>query len=163
MVLDTAHLRAGLFPGLETRDLERRSLYEILRSDYGRIPAEAQETLEPVILTPHECQRLGVPPHTTALLTRRLTTDEQGIVVALGHVLLRGDRSRYLFRRTVDGASLAPTGVEPGDPHKGDRAADAPTIPATTLSTAPTAASTTSTAASTTPAIPATDTRRRTA
>ena len=117
MVLDTAHLRAELFPGLAAADLEQRSLYEVLRTDYGRTVAEAQETLEPVILTPHECQRLGVPPHTTALLTRRVTTDDKGVVVALGHVLLRGDRSRYLFRRMVDGASLAPgaaAGLRPG-------------------------------------------------
>lgn len=107
MVLDTAHLRAELFPGLAEADLEHRSLYEILRTDYGRIVAEAQETLEPVILTPRECQLLGVPPHTTALLTRRITTDTHGVVVALGHVLLRGDRSRYLFRRTIDGAGIA--------------------------------------------------------
>jgi GntR family transcriptional regulator len=108
MVLDSAHLRAELFPGLAEADLEHRSLYEILRTDFGRTPAEAQETLEPVILTPRECQLLGVPPHTTALLTRRVTTDADGVVLTLGHALLRGDRSRYLFRRTVDGASLAP-------------------------------------------------------
>ena len=77
-------------------------LYDILRSDYGREAAEAHETIEPVILTPEECQQLGVTPHTTALLTRRITTDVHGVVVALGQVLLRGDRSRYLFRRTVD-------------------------------------------------------------
>jgi len=64
--------------------------------------AEAQETIEPVILTPRECQLLDVPPHTTALLTRRVTTDVHGVVVAFGQVLLRGDRSRYLFKRTVD-------------------------------------------------------------
>lgn len=107
MVLDTAHLRAELFPGLAEADLEHRSLYEILRTDYGRTVAEAQETLEPVILTPRECQLLRVPPHTTALLTRRITIDSHGVVVALGHVLLRGDRSRYLFRRTVEGAGIA--------------------------------------------------------
>jgi GntR family transcriptional regulator len=102
MVLDIAHLREELFPGLADADLEHRSLYEILRTDYGRIVAEAQETIEPVILTPRECQLLDVPPHTTALLTRRVTTDVHGVVVAFGQVLLRGDRSRYLFKRTVD-------------------------------------------------------------
>lgn len=102
MVLDSAHLRADLFPGLEAIDLERRSLYDVLEHDYGRTLAEAQETLEPVILTPRECELLAVPPHTTALLTRRITTDINGVVVALGHVLLRGDRSRYIYRRTVE-------------------------------------------------------------
>jgi len=102
MVFDTAHLRAELFPGLERVDFENRSLYEVLETDYGRTVAEARETLEPVILTPRECELLGVPAHTTALLTRRVTTDSSGVVVALGHVLLRGDRSRYLYKRTVE-------------------------------------------------------------
>jgi len=102
MVLDTAHLRAELFPGLDGIDFTQRSLYDVLESDYGRTVAEAQETLEPVILTPRECDLLEVPQHTTALLTRRITTDSNGVVVALGHVLLRGDRSRYLYKRTVE-------------------------------------------------------------
>jgi GntR family transcriptional regulator len=102
MVLDTAHLRADLFPGLEKTDFEHRSLYDVLETDYGRSVAEAQETLEPVILTPRECELLEVPQHTTALLTRRITTDANGVVVALGHVLLRGDRSRYIYKRTVE-------------------------------------------------------------
>ena len=102
MVLDSAHLRSELFPGLESADFEHRSLYAILQEDFGHTVAEATETLEPVILTPNECQLLQVPRHTPALLTRRVTTDSMGVVVALGHVLLRGDRSRYLFKRTVE-------------------------------------------------------------
>lgn len=102
MVLDSAHLRAELFPGLEDIDFTQRSLYDVLERDYGRVAAEARETLEPVILTPRECELLEVPLHTTALLTRRITTDASGVVVALGHVLLRGDRSRYLYKRTVE-------------------------------------------------------------
>lgn len=102
LVLDTAHLRAELFPGLEAVDFESRSLYDVLERDYGRRVAEAQETLEPVILTPRECELLEVPPHTTALLTRRITTDASGVVVALGHALLRGDRSRYIYKRIVE-------------------------------------------------------------
>jgi GntR family transcriptional regulator len=102
LVLDTAHLRAELFPGLETVDFESRSLYDVLERDHGRRVAEAHETLEPVILTPRECELLEVPQHTTALLTRRITTDASGVVVALGHALLRGDRSRYIYKRVVE-------------------------------------------------------------
>ena len=130
MVLDSAHLRADLFPGLAKADLEHRSLYEILEGDYGRIVAEAQETMEPVILTPRESQLLGVPQHTTALLTRRVTMDAHGVVVALGHVLLRGDRSRYLFKRTVEGPGLARDGrarerrMDDRPPRRADHALD---------------------------------------
>lgn len=111
MVLDTAHLHADLFPGLEEVDFERRSLYDVLETDYGRAVAEASETLEPVILTPRECRLLEVPAHTTALLTRRISSDAKGTVLALGHVLLRGDRSRYIYKRTVD--SLADRPLDP--------------------------------------------------
>jgi GntR family transcriptional regulator len=105
MVLDTTHLRADLFPGLDDIDFEQRSLYDVLETDYGRTVAEASETLEPVILTPRECELLAVPPHTTALLTRRITSDADGTVLALGHVLLRGDRSRYIYKRTVESSA----------------------------------------------------------
>ncbi len=128
MVLDTAHLRAELFPGLAQIDFEQRSLYDVLETDYGRVVAEAQETLEPVILTPRECELLEVPQHTTALLTRRITSDADGVVVALGHVLLRGDRSRYIYQRTVErsavrasrpaqGRDQAPARVAPIETH----------------------------------------------
>jgi GntR family transcriptional regulator len=118
MVFDTAHLREADFPGLVKADLAGRSLYEILRTDYGRVVAEARETIEPVILTPRECQLLTVPLHTPALLTHRITLDDHGLVVAVGQALLRGDRSRYLFRRTVEAAALA---GEPGPAPAPDR------------------------------------------
>ena len=86
----------------------------MLESDYGRTVAEAQETLEPVILTPRECELLEVPQHTTALLTRRITTDSNGVVVALGHVLLRGDRSSYIYKRTVETPTARPSRPAPG-------------------------------------------------
>lgn len=125
MILDSAHLRAELFPGLEDADFERRSLYAVLSEDYGKAPAEATESLEPVILTPRECQLLEVPSHTPALLTRRVTADAFGSVIALGHVLLRGDRSRYLFKRTVD--ELDADGRRTGG--WGDRGASRPAAP----------------------------------
>jgi GntR family transcriptional regulator len=114
MVLESSHLPMELFPGLEAADFSRRSLYDILREDFGRSVAEAQETIEPVILTPHESALLGVARHTPAVLTRRITTDTTGRVVELGQALLRGDRSRYLLIRrvaevTADGTSLPPS------------------------------------------------------
>ena len=110
LVLDTAHLPAALVPGLEAVDFERRSLYEVLEQDYGHRVSGARETLEPVILTPRECELLEVPRHSTALLTRRVTTAADGTVLALGHVLLRGDRSRYIYTRAVDSDGEGPDG-----------------------------------------------------
>ena len=108
LVLDTAHLPAARFPGLETRDLVTRSLYDILREDFGCRVATAAETLEPVILTPHECGLLGVPPNAPALLIRRITRDRDDAIVELATALLRGDRARLLLQRRSSDAWLEP-------------------------------------------------------
>lgn len=101
LVLESSYLPLAIFPGLEHADLARRSLYQVLREDFARVVAQARETIEPVILTPAECALLGVPRHTPAILTRRVTTDREGVIVELGQALLRGDRSRYLLIREV--------------------------------------------------------------
>jgi GntR family transcriptional regulator len=126
IVLEAAWLPAALFPGLEAADLAKRSLYDVLREDFGRRVAEAQETIEPVILTPHECGLLGVPRHTPAILTRRVTSDRDGTIVELSQALLRGDRSRLLLVRRVaetpDGADMRATDAgTPGTPEEPPR------------------------------------------
>lgn len=115
MVLESVHLPLELLPGLESADLARRSLYAVLREDHGRWVAQARETIEPVILTPAECSVLGVPRHTPAILTRRVTTDRDGVIVELGQALLRGDRSRYLLIREVH-ESVVPAAPRPQAP-----------------------------------------------
>ena len=99
LVLDSAHLPAARFPGLEAKDLATRSLYDILREDYDCPVATAAETLEPVILTPHECALLRVAPNAPALLIRRITRDRGDAIVELATALLRGDRARLLLQR----------------------------------------------------------------
>ena len=99
LVIDTAHLPAVRFPGLETKDLAGRSLYDILREDFACHVATADETLEPVILTPHESGLLSVPSNAPALLIRRVTRDRDGAIVELATGLLRGDRARLLLQR----------------------------------------------------------------
>ena len=106
LVIDTAHLPAARFPGLASTDLARRSLYDILREDYDCIVATAAETLEPVILTPAECELLGVPPNAPAMLIRRLTRDRGDAIVELATALLRGDRARLLLQRRSTDAWL---------------------------------------------------------
>jgi GntR family transcriptional regulator len=101
MVLESSWLPLALFPGLESADFASRSLYDILREDHGRTVADAQETIEPVILMPHESALLGTARHSAAILTRRVTSDRTGTIVELATALLRGDRSRFLLVRHV--------------------------------------------------------------
>jgi GntR family transcriptional regulator len=101
LVLETSHLPEALFPGLVDADFVTRSLYDILREDYGHAVSDATEMLEPVITTARESALLGIPGQTPALLTRRVTSDTNGSIVELGQALLRGDRSRFLLQRHV--------------------------------------------------------------
>jgi GntR family transcriptional regulator len=126
LLLETTHLPAALFPGLETTDLAGRSLYDVLREDHGRLVQAATESLEPVILTSHEATLLQVPRHAPAMLIRRISTDQSGAIVELSHLLLRGDRSRFLLERRVrDAWPGAPTtdGTEAGELPSPDRIA----------------------------------------
>ena len=101
LLLETTDLPAERFAGLETADFTTRSLYAVLREDHGSIVESAVESLEPVILTPHESTLLGLPRHAPAMLIRRVSTDQTGAHVELSHLLLRGDRSRFLLERRV--------------------------------------------------------------
>lgn len=121
LILETSHLPAAAFPGLETRDLASRSLYQVLREDYGCRVETAVETLEPVILTPQEAQLLGVPRNAPALMIRRVTTDASGRRVEHTQALLRGDRTRLLLERRVhdlppvdEGPAMPPPRPAPG-------------------------------------------------
>ena len=101
LILEAATLPLDPFPGLPEADLERRSLYDVLREDHGRDPVAATETLEPVIVTAREASLLGVRRGAAALLVRRATADASGATIELATALLRGDRSRFLLRRRI--------------------------------------------------------------
>jgi GntR family transcriptional regulator len=126
LLLETTDLPAALLPGLENADLANRSLYDVLREDYDRTVQAATESLEPVILTAHESSLLEVPRHAPAMLIRRISTDQTGTLVELSHLLLRGDRSRFLLERRVrDGwpGAPAPDGTAASDVPAPDRIA----------------------------------------
>lgn len=113
LTLEETHLPAQLFPGLERRDFERRSLYDVLAEDYGCVVVTAEETLEPVILAAAEAALLGVPRRSPALLVRRVTTDREGRRTEHAQALLRGDRARLLLRRSVPGPGATADAAAP--------------------------------------------------
>lgn len=84
------------FPGLDQQDLESRSIYEIMETQYGVRIACARQSFEPVLTTEFEAELLGISIGAPLMLERRLSYDEQGLPVEYGKDLYRGDRFRFV-------------------------------------------------------------------
>jgi GntR family transcriptional regulator len=95
LVVETSHLPATRFPGLETVDFSQVRLYDTLMNRYGCRPTRARETFEPVLLTADEAalldQRRGEP----ALQVERTAFDQDDVPIEFCRSTVRGDRYRY--------------------------------------------------------------------
>lgn len=84
------------FPGLERFDLERRSIYEVMESEYGSIIARARQSFEPVVASQFEADLLQVRPGAPLMLEKRLSYDQENQPVEYGQDRYRGDRFRFI-------------------------------------------------------------------
>ena len=95
LVVETSHLPADRFPGLEAVDFGAVRLYDTLLSRYGCRPTRARETFEPILLTADEAalldQRRGEP----ALRVDRIAFDQDDVPIEFCRSTVRGDRYRY--------------------------------------------------------------------
>ncbi|MCP4543218.1 MAG: GntR family transcriptional regulator [Chloroflexi bacterium] len=98
VMLETAFLPHEQFPGLETIDFSKETLYRVLAEEFECYPVESEETLEPVILTAYERQVLETDADTPGLLVQAVTQDQHGRIVEFSTAVVRGDKSRYYFR-----------------------------------------------------------------
>ena len=116
MAIETLHVRESLVPGLEKKDLEQTSFYELLETRYGVTIASGIQTIEPTVTGEEESEVLGVPLHTPAFLFERTTLSESGRIVEFVRSIYRGDRYRLV-------ADLTPQRSRNG------RSAGAPRVP----------------------------------
>ena len=84
------------FSNLEAFDLEQRSIYEILESEYGILPHHSQQKLEAVSATDYEAKLLGVDSGSALMLERRVAYDKDDLPFEYGHDLYRGDRFQFV-------------------------------------------------------------------
>jgi GntR family transcriptional regulator, N-acetylglucosamine utilization regulator len=95
LVVETSHLPAARFPGLDEVDFSAVRLYDTLLHRYGCRPTRARETFEPILLTVDEAalldQRRGEP----ALRVERTAFDQDDIPIEFCRSTVRGDRYRY--------------------------------------------------------------------
>ena len=85
-------------------DLSDLSLYEVLSEKYACLILEAEEQLEPVLLTDYEARMLEVEPGTPGMLVESTSYNQFGKPVEFGKAVVRGDRARFMFhiRRHVN-------------------------------------------------------------
>lgn len=85
------------FPDLEYQDLNNRSIYEIMKTEYGISMTTAHRSLEPVTATRFEAEILGIPTGAPLMLERRRGFDQNENCVEFSKDLYRGDRFRFVI------------------------------------------------------------------
>jgi GntR family transcriptional regulator len=113
MLLERYTLSVRRFPGLLRFDLQTRSLYEILETEYRVVIQRARQSLEPVVASEYEAGLLGLKPGAPLMLERRLSFDAQGAPVEHGRDLYRGDRFRFTTETAPWDPSLGATWAGP--------------------------------------------------
>jgi len=95
LVVETSHLPAARFPGLEKIDFSQVRLYDTLMNLYGCRPTRARETFEPVLLTADEAMLLDQRRGEPALRVERIAFDQDDVPIEFCRSTVRGDRYRY--------------------------------------------------------------------
>ena len=102
IALLSAYVPAELVPGLETTNLEGRSLYKSLEERYGIVLARAETAIEVVRCRAEEAALLGIPQGTPLLLAEGATYDVSDRFIEFSRIFYRADRFRFTlesFRR----------------------------------------------------------------
>ena len=108
MAIETLHVPGSLVPGLEPKDLDRGSFYELLAERYGITIVGGMQTIEPTVTNEEESEALNVPLHSPAFLFERTTRSENDDIVEFVRSIYRGDRYRLvseLNRRERSGST----------------------------------------------------------
>jgi len=97
VMLETFALPVARFSDLERFDLAKRSVYEILETEYGITISRARQSLEPTVATGYEAEMLNVKVGAPLMLETRLAFDKDDHPVEYGRDLYRGDRFRFVI------------------------------------------------------------------
>jgi GntR family transcriptional regulator len=97
IAIEDSWFPAALVPGLIKRDLGG-SLCTLLREDYGLVPGEVEERLEPVAAGAFEARVLGVALGAPLMMVERIVHTAAGTPMEFSRHRHRGDRSRFIVR-----------------------------------------------------------------
>lgn len=98
VLLENCTMPVDFFPNFGEFDLEKRSLYEIMESEYGVIPHHSEQSLEAVVATGFEAELLNIETGAALMLERRLGYDQHNRPFEHGNDFYRGDRFRFFTK-----------------------------------------------------------------
>jgi GntR family transcriptional regulator len=96
VLLESYAIPSQRFPGLDAYDLENRSVYEVLETEYGVAIVQARQSFEPVVASAFEAELLGVRLGAPLMLEKRTSFDRENRPVESGRDRYRGDRFRFV-------------------------------------------------------------------
>jgi GntR family transcriptional regulator len=100
VVIENTFIPADLFPDLDRFNLNLRSVYEVMETEYGTQVTHASQSLEAVVATEFEAENLGIKKGDPLMLERRLTYDQNNRRVEFSKDVFRGDRFRFMTEHT---------------------------------------------------------------
>jgi GntR family transcriptional regulator len=96
VMLEGYTIPVGRFAGLDGYDLENRSIYEVMETEYGVRIVRARQSFEPVAASAFEAELLGVRAGAPLMLEKRISYDGDNFPVEYGKDRYRGDRFRFV-------------------------------------------------------------------
>jgi GntR family transcriptional regulator len=97
-----SHLPGDRFPGINEQDFSKRSLYKVLREDFGVQFTSGRRWVEARTSTDEEAQILGIEPEVPLLILSGTFSDAEGKPVEHGIAKYRSDRSQLEIQILTD-------------------------------------------------------------
>jgi len=97
LAFEDAYLPIKPFPDLDEKDLEKESLYKILKNDYGIVMRRAEEILEATCASKEIARALAIKPKSALLIVHRVVFSESNLAVESVRTFYRADRYRATF------------------------------------------------------------------
>jgi GntR family transcriptional regulator len=95
MALQTVYVPLKFFPGIESTDFERESLYATFKK-FGRPPVWAKQEMEAITIDDErQSVALGVAVGSVGLVSKRLTYDLEENLIEFTTTIFRGDNYRF--------------------------------------------------------------------
>ncbi|NUM46509.1 MAG: GntR family transcriptional regulator [Anaerolineales bacterium] len=99
VMLEKFWMPVARFPDFEQFDLVNRFIFDIVEVEYGLTVTRARQSLEAVVATDYEAEKLNIRVGAPLMLERRLTFDERDTPIEFGIDLYRGDRFRFVTEK----------------------------------------------------------------